>query len=65
MLESRLHRALRDFVKGHAANACFVANVICLLLGGLLALLLARILAQFIGKMGGDGLAFAIRIGRK
>ncbi len=66
MLKSGLDGALRDFIESHATNASAIADVVRLLLGSLLPFLfLARVFAKFVGKMGGDSFAFAIRIRRK
>jgi hypothetical protein len=71
MLESGLDGALRDFVKGHAADALAIAVAFLLRLGISFFLclgrlfFLARLFAEFVGEMGGDGFAFAIRVRRE
>src|SRR5208283_3764860 len=66
MLESGFDGPLCDLVKGHPANARLIADVVSLFLGALFSLLfLNGIFAEFVGEMGGDGFAFAIRVRRK
>ncbi len=57
MLEGLLHRALGDLVEGDAADDD----------GALLARLLAidAVAAEFFGQVGGNGLAFAVRVRRQ
>ena len=68
MLESFANRPLRDLVKGHPLDAGHVAIFLftfiliftLTLLGRLL--FLGAIVIQFVGQVGRDGLAFAIRV---
>ena len=63
MFERGLHGALGDFVEGDALNArrrCFLA--LLQLLGFLLSL---AVVAEFEREMGGNGLAFAVRVRRQ
>src|SRR4029077_882991 len=65
MLEGGLDGALRDFVESHAADARAIANVVGLWFGLLSLLFLAGVFAKFVGEMGGNGFAFAIRVRRE
>src|SRR6266852_9578905 len=65
MLEGGLDGALRDFVERYAADARAIANIVGLRLVLLSLLFFARVFAEPVGAMRGDGFAFAIRVRRE